>query len=74
MHSNDLGAQLRHWRSHRRLSQLDLALGAGISARHLSFVETGRARPSPPPPPRAATLCSAWPSSFACRCASAIAC
>jgi transcriptional regulator with XRE-family HTH domain len=46
MHSNDLGAQLRHWRSHRRLSQLDLALGAGISARHLSFVETGRARPS----------------------------
>ncbi|HEY8581567.1 MAG TPA: helix-turn-helix transcriptional regulator, partial [Capillimicrobium sp.] len=34
------------WRQRRRLSQLDLALEAGVSARHLSFVETGRARPS----------------------------
>jgi transcriptional regulator with XRE-family HTH domain len=42
----DLGMQLRRWRNHRRLSQLDLALDAGVSARHLSFVETGRARPS----------------------------
>jgi transcriptional regulator with XRE-family HTH domain len=37
---------LRDWRQRRRLSQLDLALEAGVSARHLSFVETGRARPS----------------------------
>ncbi|HEU4658416.1 MAG TPA: helix-turn-helix transcriptional regulator [Capillimicrobium sp.] len=41
-----IGALLREWRQRRRLSQLDLALDAGISARHLSFVETGRARPS----------------------------
>jgi len=37
---------LRDWRLRRRMSQLELASGAGISARHLSFVETGRARPS----------------------------
>jgi transcriptional regulator with XRE-family HTH domain len=37
---------LREWRTRRRLSQLELASDAGISARHLSFVETGRARPS----------------------------
>jgi transcriptional regulator with XRE-family HTH domain len=40
------GTLLREWRQRRRLSQLDLALEAGISARHLSFVETGRAQPS----------------------------
>lgn len=40
------GELLRHWRSRRRLSQLDLSLDAGVSSRHLSFVETGRARPS----------------------------
>ncbi len=40
------GTQLREWRQRRRLSQLDLALDADISARHLSFVETGRAQPS----------------------------
>jgi transcriptional regulator with XRE-family HTH domain len=40
------GSLLRDWRLRRRLSQLDLALEAGISARHLSFVETGRSRPS----------------------------
>ena len=40
------GAHLRHWRQHRRLSQLDLAMDAAISTRHLSFVETGRASPS----------------------------
>jgi transcriptional regulator with XRE-family HTH domain len=34
-------------RQRRRLSQLELALEAGVSARHLSFVETGRSRPSP---------------------------
>ncbi len=37
---------LRHWRNLRRFSQLDLANEAGISSRHLSFLETGRARPS----------------------------
>jgi len=41
-----VGAMLREWRVARRLSQLDLALQADISARHLSYVETGRARPS----------------------------
>jgi transcriptional regulator with XRE-family HTH domain len=41
-----VGEQLRAWRTRRRLSQLDLALDAEISARHLSFVETGRSRPS----------------------------
>ena len=41
-----IGELLRHWRKHRRLSQLDLALEASVSARHISFVETGRARPS----------------------------
>lgn len=40
------GALLRQWRQRRRRSQLDLALDTGISARHLSFVETGRSRPS----------------------------
>jgi transcriptional regulator with XRE-family HTH domain len=40
-------ALLRDWRQRRRLSQLELALEAGVSARHLSFVETGRSRPSP---------------------------
>lgn len=40
------GALLRGWRQRRRTSQLELALDAGISARHLSFVETGRAQPS----------------------------
>src|SRR6478752_9659937 len=41
-----IGPLLKTWRSRRRLSQLDLALEAGVSTRHLSFVETGRARPS----------------------------
>jgi transcriptional regulator with XRE-family HTH domain len=41
-----VGPLLRDWRTRRRLSQLDLALEAGVSARHLSFVETGRSRPS----------------------------
>jgi transcriptional regulator with XRE-family HTH domain len=42
-----VGPLLREWRRRRRLSQLELALEAGVSARHLSFVETGRSRPSP---------------------------
>ncbi len=37
---------LRHWRQTRRFSQLDLALEANVSARHISFLETGRAKPS----------------------------
>src|SRR5579863_3400465 len=41
-----IGAHLRQWRQRRHLSQLDLAGDAEISARHLSFVETGRAAPS----------------------------
>jgi transcriptional regulator with XRE-family HTH domain len=41
-----LGDHLRHWRRRRRMSQLDLALEAEISARHLSFIETGRSQPS----------------------------
>jgi len=41
-----IGAHLREWRQRRHLSQLDLAVDAEISARHLSFVETGRAAPS----------------------------
>jgi transcriptional regulator with XRE-family HTH domain len=41
-----VGDLLRDWRQRRRLSQLDLALDADISTRHLSFVETGRATPS----------------------------
>jgi transcriptional regulator with XRE-family HTH domain len=41
-----VGNHLREWRQRRRLSQLDLALEAEISARHLSFLETGRSTPS----------------------------
>jgi transcriptional regulator with XRE-family HTH domain len=41
-----VGELLRDWRQRRRLSQLDLALDAQVSARHISFVETGRANPS----------------------------
>jgi transcriptional regulator with XRE-family HTH domain len=40
------GSLLREWRERRRLSQLELALTAEVSARHISFLETGRARPS----------------------------
>lgn len=42
-----VGEILRDWRSRRRRSQLDLALHVGVSTRHLSFIETGRSRPSP---------------------------
>ena len=40
------GPALRRWRNERRLSQLELALSAGVSQRHVSFVESGRSRPS----------------------------
>jgi transcriptional regulator with XRE-family HTH domain len=42
----DLPAMLRYWRQARRMSQLDLALAGGLSQKHLSFVESGRAKPS----------------------------
>lgn len=41
-----LGTALRDWRLHRRRSQMQLADDMGVSTRHLSFVENGRARPS----------------------------
>ncbi len=41
-----MGPLLRAWRQRRRVSQLELALRADSSARHISFVETGRSRPS----------------------------
>jgi transcriptional regulator with XRE-family HTH domain len=40
------GELIRFWRNQRRLSQMQLALDANVSTRHLSFVETGRSRPS----------------------------
>ncbi len=40
------GRLLRQWRARRRMSQLDLALEAEVSSRHVSFIETGRAQPS----------------------------
>lgn len=43
---NPFGAQLRKWRHRRRMSQLDFALDAEISQKHLSFIETGRSVPS----------------------------
>jgi transcriptional regulator with XRE-family HTH domain len=43
--SAQVGQSLRDWRQRRRLTQLELALEAGVSARHLSFVETGRSKP-----------------------------
>jgi transcriptional regulator with XRE-family HTH domain len=41
-----VGELIRFWRTHRRLSQLELALDANLSTKHLSFVETGRSQPS----------------------------
>ncbi|MFD7294058.1 helix-turn-helix domain-containing protein [Streptomyces sp. NPDC059897] len=43
---SEVGTLLRGWRERRRVSQLELALRAESSARHISFVETGRSRPS----------------------------
>src|SRR5436305_13869979 len=43
--SRDVGSLLRRWRERRRLSQMEVSLDAGVSARHLSFVETGRSKP-----------------------------
>src|SRR5580704_16264497 len=44
--TSGVGPLLRRWRESRHLSQLDLALDAEVSARHISFLETGRAEPS----------------------------
>ena len=44
--SRPVGALLREWRQRRRLSQQELASAASVSARHLSFLETGRSQPS----------------------------
>src|SRR5262245_49519840 len=44
--STPVGEQLRAWRVRRRLSQLELAIQADVSTRHLSFVETGRSKPT----------------------------
>jgi len=41
-----LGQLLRHWRAARGMSQMDVALRAGFSTRHISFIETGRTQPS----------------------------
>lgn len=46
MEQAPLGSMLREWRARRKVSQLDLALASDISARHLSFIETGRSAPS----------------------------
>jgi transcriptional regulator with XRE-family HTH domain len=45
-HASPVGQLLREWRTLRGLSQLELAMHAGFSARHVSFVETGRTLPS----------------------------
>lgn len=45
--SNAVGAMLRDWREDRRRSQMDLSIDVGVSTRHLSFVETGKSKPSP---------------------------
>lgn len=44
--ATDFRAVCRRWREHRRLSQLDLALAANVSQRHLSWLETGKSKPS----------------------------
>ena len=41
-----VGELIRFWRTQRRLTQMELALDANVSTKHLSFVETGRSRPS----------------------------
>ncbi|MEM7214708.1 MAG: helix-turn-helix domain-containing protein [Pseudomonadota bacterium] len=45
---NSFGTTLKDWRNQRRMSQMDLGLAANVSARHISFLETGRSFPSRP--------------------------
>lgn len=47
MPSPATGALLREWRTRRRYSQLELAMAADVSTKHLSYIETGRSTPSP---------------------------
>jgi len=64
------GELLHEWRLRRRRSQLDLAIAAGVSTRHLSFVETGRSRAvelhraerfsGPPHPAPKRFFCAIW--------------
>ncbi|MEP0944480.1 MAG: helix-turn-helix transcriptional regulator [Rhizobiaceae bacterium] len=44
--NTEFGSTLKQWRQQRRMSQLELGLSANVSARHISFLETGRSRPS----------------------------
>ncbi len=44
--TSQFGSLLKEWRGRRRVSQLDLALAADVSARHVAFLETGRSRPT----------------------------
>lgn len=44
--ANAFGSALKEWRARRRVSQLQLSLAANVSARHIAFLETGRAQPS----------------------------
>jgi transcriptional regulator with XRE-family HTH domain len=44
--ASPVGSVLKLWRGHRRMSQLDLSARSGVTPRHVSFVETGRAQPS----------------------------
>ncbi len=46
LYQRPIGDLLKQWRERRRMSQLDLSIQAEVSTRHLSFVETGRAKPS----------------------------
>lgn len=46
MRTSPFGTLMRQWRRRRHLSQLDLASAAGVSSRHVSFIETGRSAPS----------------------------
>jgi len=46
MHNSQFTESLREWRKHRKMSQLDLALAADVSQRHVSWLETGRSQPS----------------------------
>ena len=64
---SDFAAALRYWRGKRGLSQLRLSLDSGISQRHLSFLETGRADPS-----RELVLKLGWCSTS--RCANGMPC
>ncbi|MEM8683393.1 MAG: helix-turn-helix domain-containing protein [Pseudomonadota bacterium] len=44
--AESFGALLKHWRGERRMSQMELGLSADVSTRHISFLESGRAKPS----------------------------